>query len=100
MSETGAATIFASIRPGAGGAIDAEVRMAALGVPGWDDPGDRRVRALEQEARALVLRLGSRPGNGERVKDGIASLVGRALHEGSRRKPKVVVVLDDPRRRA
>ena len=100
MSETGAATIFASIRRGAGGAIDAEVRMAALGVPGWDDPGDRRVRALEEEARVLVLRLGSRPGNGERVKDGIASLVGHALHEGSRRKPKVVVVLDDPRGRA
>ena len=100
MSETGAATIFASIRRGAGGAIDAEVRMAALGVPGWDDPADRRVRALEEEARALVLRLGSRPGSGERVKDGIASLVGHALHEGSRRKPKVVVVLDDPRGRA
>jgi ribonuclease J len=100
MSETGAATIFASIRRGPGGAIEAEVRMAAIGVPGWDDPGDRRVRALEDEARALILRLGSRPGNGERVKDGIASLVGHALHDGSRRKPKVVVVLDESRGRA
>jgi len=100
MSETGAATIFASIRRGAGGTIEAEVRMAAIGVPGWGDPGDRRVRALEEEARAMVVRLGSRPGNGERVKDAIASLVGQALHDGSRRKPKVVVLLDESRERA
>ncbi len=97
MSETGAATIFASIRREPGGALAVEVRMAALGVPGWDDPNHRRVRALEDEIRALVLRLGSRPGSGERVKDAIAGLVGHALHEGSRRKPKVVVVLDEPR---
>ena len=74
--------------------------MAAIGVPGWGDPGDRRVRALEEEARAMVVRLGSRPGNGERVKDAIASLVGQALHDGSRRKPKVVVLLDESRERA
>ncbi len=97
MSETGAATIFASVRRGPGAALAVEVRMAALGVPGWDDPNDRRVRALEDEIRELVVRLGSRPGNGERVKDAIASLAGHALHEGSRRKPKVLVVLDEPR---
>ncbi|MCU0230852.1 MAG: ribonuclease J [Acidobacteria bacterium] len=95
MSETGAATVFAAIRRGPGGAVEAEVRIAALGVPGWDDPGSGRVRALEREAHEAILRLGVRPGNGSRVKDAIASLVGHALRAGSRRKPMVTVVFDD-----
>lgn len=100
MSETGAATVFASIHRQAGGAVEAEVRIAALGVPGWDDPGSGRVRALEGEARETILRLGARPGNGDRVKEAIASLVGHALRDGGRRKPMVTVVFDDRRGQA
>ncbi len=99
MSETGAATVFASLRRGRDGTPEAEVRIAALGVSGWTGDGSRRVRELEEAVRRLLVRLGTRPGNGEKVKDEIAGLVAHALREGSRRKPKVVVLLDDTRER-
>jgi len=99
MSEMGAATVWIVLRDGPDGRPACEVRVAALGVPGWTGTKDGR-DDLEEAVRRRVDRVATSGAGGERLKEEAASLVSASLRVGPRRRPKVLVLLDDERTRA
>lgn len=99
MSETGAVNAWVVVRDGRDGRPCAEVRIAALGVSGWSG-ADARGAALEAEVKRRLDRAAAAGTDPGQLEEEAAVLIAASLRAGSRRRPKVVVRLDDERTRA